>query len=43
MFKNKNDNNIIYKCTVQLLEDADILECEFQVILSEILFNLVKN
>lgn len=31
MFKNKNESNIVYKCTVRLLEDADILECEFQV------------
>ncbi|XP_065356628.1 FERM domain-containing protein 5 isoform X2 [Calliphora vicina] len=30
MFKNKNESNIVYKCTVRLLEDADILECEFQ-------------
>lgn len=31
MFKNKNDGNIVYKCTIRLLDDADILECEFQV------------
>lgn len=31
MFKNKNDGNVVYKCTIRLLEDADILECEFQV------------
>lgn len=30
MFRNKNES-IVYKCTVRLLEDADILECEFQV------------
>ncbi|KAI9586248.1 FERM domain-containing protein 5 isoform X1 [Glossina fuscipes] len=29
MFRNKNES-IVYKCTVRLLEDADILECEFQ-------------
>lgn len=31
MFKAKNSVNMVYKCTVQLLEDADVLECEFQV------------
>ncbi|XP_037960222.1 FERM domain-containing protein 5 [Teleopsis dalmanni] len=30
MFKNKNDCNIVYRCTVRLLEDSDVLECEFQ-------------
>ncbi|GAB0086805.1 FERM domain-containing protein [Sergentomyia squamirostris] len=30
MFKSKNEGNIVYKCTVRLLEDADVLECEFQ-------------
>ncbi|XP_055908231.1 FERM domain-containing protein 5 [Eupeodes corollae] len=30
MFKNKNESNIVYKCTVRLLEDSDVLECEFQ-------------
>ncbi|XP_055681119.1 FERM domain-containing protein 5 isoform X1 [Lutzomyia longipalpis] len=29
MFKSKNEGNIVYKCTVRLLEDADVLECEF--------------
>ncbi|XP_030384466.1 FERM domain-containing protein 5 [Scaptodrosophila lebanonensis] len=30
MFKSKNECNIIYKCTVRLLDDSDVLECEFQ-------------
>ncbi|XP_041975553.1 FERM domain-containing protein 5 [Aricia agestis] len=29
MFKNRGDSNIVYKCTVRLLEDTEILECEF--------------
>lgn len=31
MFKSRNEGNIVYKCTVRLLEDVDVLECEFQV------------
>ena len=31
MFRGKNEGNVVYKCTVQLLEDSDVLECEFQV------------
>lgn len=31
MFKSRNEGNIVYKCTVRLLEDLDVLECEFQV------------
>lgn len=31
MFKSKNECNIVYKCTVRLLDDSDVLECEFQV------------
>uniref|UniRef100_A0A1B0DPY1 Uncharacterized protein n=1 Tax=Phlebotomus papatasi TaxID=29031 RepID=A0A1B0DPY1_PHLPP len=32
MFKSKNEGNIVYKCTVRLLDvlDCDVLECEFQ-------------
>ncbi|ALC39263.1 CG5022 [Drosophila busckii] len=30
MFKSKNECNIVYKCTVRLLDDSDVLECEFQ-------------
>ncbi|XP_077288968.1 FERM domain containing isoform X2 [Arctopsyche grandis] len=29
MFRSRADSNIVYKCTVRLLEDTDILECEF--------------
>lgn len=29
MFKNRGD--IVYKCTVRLLEDTEILDCEFHV------------
>lgn len=31
MFKSRADSNIVYKCTVRLLEDTEILECEFHV------------
>lgn len=31
MFKSKNENNVVYKCTVRLLDDDEFLECEFQV------------
>lgn len=31
MFRSKSESNVVYKCTVQLLEDSDVLECEFQV------------
>lgn len=31
MFKSRGDSNIVYKCTVRLLEDTEILECEFHV------------
>lgn len=30
-FGSKNDSNIVYKCTVRLLEDTEILECEYKV------------
>ncbi|CAD7085481.1 unnamed protein product [Hermetia illucens] len=30
MFRSKNEGNIVYKCTVRLLEDSEVLECEFQ-------------
>lgn len=29
-FASRGDNNIVYKCTVRLLEDTEILECEFK-------------
>lgn len=31
MFKSRSEGNVVYKCTVRLLEDDEILECEFQV------------
>lgn len=31
MFKARSEGNVVYKCTVRLLEDDEILECEFQV------------
>lgn len=34
MFKSKNECNVVYKCTVRLLDDSDVLECEFQVCVS---------
>ncbi|KAB0801133.1 hypothetical protein PPYR_05487 [Photinus pyralis] len=30
MFGSKGDSNIVYKCTVRLLEDTEILECEYK-------------
>lgn len=33
MFKSRADANVVYKCTVRLLEELDVLECEFQVCL----------
>uniref|UniRef100_A0A336MDB5 Moesin/ezrin/radixin homolog 1 n=1 Tax=Culicoides sonorensis TaxID=179676 RepID=A0A336MDB5_CULSO len=30
MFKGRSEGNVVYKCTVRLLEDDEILECEFQ-------------
>ncbi|KAK9889274.1 hypothetical protein WA026_004553 [Henosepilachna vigintioctopunctata] len=30
-FGSKHDSNIIYKCTVRLLEDIEILECEYRL------------
>ncbi|XP_060536850.1 FERM domain-containing protein 5 isoform X3 [Cylas formicarius] len=29
-FASKHDSNIVYKCTVRLLEDTEILECEYR-------------
>ncbi|KAJ8951962.1 hypothetical protein NQ318_013632 [Aromia moschata] len=29
-FGSKHDSNIIYKCTVRLLEDTEVLECEYK-------------
>lgn len=34
MFAKRSETNIVYKCCVRLLEDSDILECEFQVIIT---------
>lgn len=36
MFKSRSEGNVVYKCTVSLLQD-DVFECEFQVKLN--LFN----
>ncbi|XP_076261009.1 FERM domain containing isoform X2 [Rhynchophorus ferrugineus] len=30
-FGSKHDSNIVYKCTVRLLEDTEILECEYRL------------
>ncbi|XP_061395279.1 FERM domain-containing protein 3-like, partial [Musca vetustissima] len=30
MFRSKNENNVSYTCTVRLLDDSELLECEFQ-------------
>lgn len=38
MFRSRADSNIVYKCTVRLLEDTEILECEFHVSLFRIFF-----
>lgn len=29
-FGSKHDSNVVYKCTVRLLEDTEILECEYR-------------
>lgn len=32
MFKSRTEGSVVfYKCTVRLLEELDVLECEFQV------------
>lgn len=31
MFKSRTEGSVVFKCTVRLLEDLDVLECEFQV------------
>lgn len=30
-FGSRGDSNMVYKCTVRLLEDTEILECEYKV------------
>ncbi|XP_034667366.1 FERM domain-containing protein 5 isoform X1 [Drosophila subobscura] len=30
MFKSKQEGSLVYKCTVRLLDDSDVVECEFQ-------------
>ncbi|XP_030748721.1 FERM domain-containing protein 5 isoform X2 [Sitophilus oryzae] len=30
-FGSKHDSNIVYKCTVRLLEDTEFLECEYKI------------
>lgn len=30
-FGSKGENSVVYKCTVRLLEDTEILECEYKV------------
>lgn len=37
MFKSRSEGNVVYKCTVRLLEDLDVLECEFQVMIGGVL------
>ena len=36
----KKDHSIDYKCTIRLLDDNEVLECEFQV-LSILLYYLI--
>lgn len=31
MFKSRTEGSVVFKCTVRLLEDDEVLECEFQV------------
>lgn len=31
MFKSRTEGSVVFKCTVRLLEELDVLECEFQV------------
>jgi hypothetical protein len=30
-FGSKSDINVSYKCTVRLLEDTEVVQCEFEV------------
>ena len=30
-FGSRGDNNVVFKCTVRLLDDTEILECEYKV------------
>lgn len=39
MFKSRGD--IVYKCTVRLLEDTEILECEFHVSFTKTIAHLL--
>lgn len=38
-FGSRSDSNIVFKCTVRLLEDTEILECEYKVNKPVILYN----
>lgn len=38
-FGSRSDSNIVFKCTVRLLEDTEILECEYKVNKHVILYN----
>lgn len=40
MFKSRTEGSIVYKCTVRLLEELDVLECEFQVRVIGVIFFL---
>lgn len=31
MFKSRTEGSVVFKCTVRLLEELDVLECGFQV------------
>lgn len=41
-FGSKGDSNVVFKCTVRLLEDTEILECEYKVISTNIYPLLIK-
>lgn len=41
-FGTKGDGNVVYKCTVKLLEDTEILECEYKVKQNNCLFKKIE-
>lgn len=42
-FGAKGETNIVFKCTVKLLEDTEILECEYKVSIASILLVCLCN
>lgn len=42
MFKSRNEGNVVYKCSIRLLDDS-FLELEFQVKYFDMLWTLEKS